>query len=538
MPADKSQWTAGHALARQAARRGAAPFIQAQDGPTLSYAEVDALANRVARGLLGLGVKPGERVAVMLPNGLEILLAWFGLCRAGAVSVFVNTAYKGIFLEHVLNNAGAGIALLHRDYAAALAESLPAAPRLKRVFIVGGGPLPRLPGVSVAPWEALLDASAAPAGVEVSYRDVASIMYTSGTTGPSKGVLMPHAHLHLFGQGEVRWMRLTERDVYYICMPLFHANALFMQLYGTLLAGGKAAIVPAFSASRWLDDLRAYGATVTNTLGVMTEFIFRQPPRPDDREHRLRLLLAVPAPAEIARSFMERFGIQMIEAYGMTEIGIPVHGRIDAPFKPGSCGRVDSDVYEVKIVHPETDEEVPAGTLGEIVCRPKEPFGFMAGYNAMPEQTVQAWRNFWFHTGDGGRIDADGDVYFVDRIKDTIRRRGENLSSYEIERVLAEHAAVAEAAAVAVKSPLPGGEDEVKACIVLKPGPPGGRPRPEELLDWCAGRMPYFAVPRYLEFVEALPKTPTQKVQKTRLREQGVTAATWDREQAGYKVRR
>jgi len=156
----------------------------------------------------------------------------------------------------------------------------------------------------------------------------------------------------------------------------------------------------------------------------------------------------------------------------------------------------------------------------------------------MPEQTVQAWRNFWFHTGDGGRIDADGDVYFVDRIKDTIRRRGENLSSYEIERVLAEHAAVAEAAAVAVKSPLPGGEDEVKACIVLKPGPPGGRPRPEELLDWCAGRMPYFAVPRYVEFVDALPKTPTQKVQKTRLREQGVTAATWDREQAGYKVRR
>jgi crotonobetaine/carnitine-CoA ligase len=537
MPTDKSQWTVGHVLARQAARRGAAPFLQVQDQPPLSYAETDALANRLARGVIGLGVRPGDRVAVMLPNAAEILLAWFGLCRAGAVSVFVNTAYKGIFLEHVLNNAGAEVMMVHRDYVPLLAPSLAVLPRLKRVYVVGADPaaLPELPGVAVAAGEALLDASAAPVDVAVSYRDIGSIMYTSGTTGPSKGVLMPHAHLYLFGHEEVRWLRLTERDVYYICMPLFHANALFMQLYGTLFAGAKAAIVPAFSASRWLDDVRRYEATVTNTLGVMTEFVFRQPPRPEDREHRLRLVLAVPGPAEIAQAFMQRFNVQLLEAYGMTEINIPVHGRIDSPFKPGSCGEVNTDWWDVKIVDPETDEDVPPDTMGEIVCRPKEPFAFMAGYNAMPDKTVEAWRNFWFHTGDAGRIDADGYVFFVDRIRDTIRRRGENLSSYEIERVLADHAAVAEVAAVAVKSPLPGGEDEVKACIVPRAG---ARPRPEELLDWCVQRMPYFAVPRYVEFVEALPKTPTQKIQKSKLREQGVTAGTWDRELAGYHVRR
>lgn len=535
MPQDKSQWTVGHVLARQAAARGSAPFLQVQDDPPVSYAEADRMANRLARGVLDLGVQPGDRVGVMLPNGLEILYAWFGLSRAGAVSVFVNTAYKGIFLEHVLSNAQAEVAIVHRDHLPALTESLHALPKLKRVFVVGAGPLPSLPGVRVQPWQALPAASDAPLDLPVSTRDIGAIMYTSGTTGPSKGVLMPHAHLYVFGQEEARWLRLTADDVYYICMPLFHANALFMQLYGTLIAGAKAVIVPVFSASRWLDDVRRCGATVTNTLGVMMEFLFRQPPRPEDRQHRLRLILAVPGPAEIAQAFMDRFGTRIMEAYGMTEVGIPVHGRIDSPFKPGSCGQVNTDYFELKIVDPDTDEEVPPGALGEIVCRPREPFAFMAGYNAMPDRTVEAWRNFWFHTGDAGRIDADGYVFFVDRIKDTIRRRGENLSSYEIERVLAEHAAVAEVAAVAVKSTLPGGEDEVKACIVLRPGQTA---RPEELLDWCVKRMPYFAVPRYVEFVAALPKTPTQKVQKGKLRESGLTPETWDREQAGYRVRR
>jgi carnitine-CoA ligase len=533
MSVDKSAWTVSHVLARQAAERGNAPFLQVQDNPPVSYADTDRMANRVARGVATLGIQPGAKVGVMLPNGLEILYAWFGLSRVGAVSVFINTAYKGIFLEHVLNNAEAEVAIFHRDYLPVLAESLPALPKLKRIYVVGGGALPTLPGVVLAPWDSLLADSDTQVETQVTYRDIGAIMYTSGTTGPSKGVLMPHAHLYLFGHEEARWLKLVPEDVYYICMPLFHANALFMQLYGALIAGAKVVIVPAFSASRWLDDIRKYDATVTNTLGVIAEFIFRQPPRPEDKQHKLRVILAVPTPSEIGQAFMDRFGVEVIEGYGMTEINIPVHGRIGAPYKPGSCGQINTDWFDLRIVDPETDEEVAPGGVGEIVCRPKEPFAFMAGYNSMPDKTVEAWRNFWFHTGDAGRIDQDGYVFFLDRIKDTIRRRGENLSSYEIERVLAEHAAVAEVAAVAVKSSLPGGEDEVKACIVLQPGKSA---RPEELLDWCVKRMPYFAVPRYVEFIPALPKTPTLKVQKSKLRELAVTPTTWDREQAGYRV--
>jgi crotonobetaine/carnitine-CoA ligase len=524
-------------LAAQAKARGGKPFLQFQEGPPVTYAEVDAIAHRVSRGVAALGARPGDRVGVWLPNGLEILYAWFGVNRAGAVAVFVNTAYKGAFLEHVLNNAAPRWIVVAAEYLPRLAESEANLPALERAIVVGAIPAgaPTLKRIRVQPWEDLLRHGAEPLGVPVTYRDLAVIMYTSGTTGPSKGVLMPHAHLYLFGQGGVDCLGLRADDVYYICMPLFHANALLMQLYGTLIVGAKAVIVPTFSASRWLDDIIRYGATVTNLLGVMSEFVWRQPPRPEDRRHKLRTILAVPNPPEIAAGFPTRFGVTLIEGYGMTEVNIPLYFPMGDPPRPGSCGKPYRKYFDVRVVDPDTDEDMAPGNLGEIVVRPKEPYCFMAGYNAMPEKTVEAWRNFWFHTGDAGRVDEDGYFYFVDRIKDTIRRRGENISSYEIERVLSEHPAVAEAAAIAVKSEIAGGEDEVKACIVLKPGE---ALRPEGLLDFCQARMPYFAVPRYVEFVAELPKTPTAKVQKAKLRQSGLTPATWDREAVGYKVRR
>jgi crotonobetaine/carnitine-CoA ligase len=219
----------------------------------------------------------------------------------------------------------------------------------------------------------------------------------------------------------------------------------------------------------------------------------------------------------------------------MTEVNIPTYMPYDAGLRAHSCGRLLDQWFEMRIVDPETDTPLPPNTVGEIVVRPTEPWCFMAGYNAMPDKTVEAWRNFWFHTGDAGRYDAEGYYYFVDRLKDCIRRRGENISSYEVEQVLNEHEAVAESAAVAVKSDIAGGEDEVKACIVLRPGQ---HITPEALLDFCQQRMPYFAVPRYVEFVDALPKTPTAKIQKHKLREADITPATWDREAAGYKIRR
>jgi crotonobetaine/carnitine-CoA ligase len=539
MATDKSGWVVGKALAAQAAARGSSPFMQFQDGEPVTYGEADAIANRVANGLAKLNVGRGDPVGVMLPNGLEYCHAWFGISRLGAVHVAINTAYKGIFLEHVLNNSAARVLMIAPEYLPLLREIEANVPRLELVLVPGldaaaGGPS-ALQRIRLRPFEELLEAPAEPPRVEISYMDTGAIMYTSGTTGPSKGVLMPHAHLYLFALGTVDNFRITAEDVYYICMPLFHANAMLMQLYGTLLAGAKAAIAPAFSASRWLDDVRGSGATITNTLGVMTDFVWRQPPRPEDSDHKLRMVCAVPSAAEIADGFRERFGVRLIELYGMTEVNIPLYIPLDGPFKAGSCGKVYDRFFELKVVHPDTDEELPPDEVGEILVRPKEPYGFMQGYNAMDDKTVETWRNFWFHTGDAARRDADGYFFFVDRIKDRIRYRGENLSSYEIEHVLCEHPAVAEAAAIAVKGGFAGGEDEVKACIVLKPG---ASMSPEELLEHCQGRMPYFAVPRYVEFLPALPKTPTEKVQKAKLREAGVTPDTWDREAAGYEVKR
>ena len=536
MAVDKSGWVVGTVLEAHAAARGDQPFLRFQDDPPVTYAEADAAATRLANGLLREDLPQGEHVGVMVPNSIAYCLTWFALSRLGIVQVCINTAYRGTFLSHVLNNAGVRTLVIQADYLEALAEIEDAVPGVQRAFVLGlGGAPPPFKRIRLRPFEALQDAPAHPVPRAVSYRDIGAIMYTSGTTGPSKGVLMPHAHLYLLGLGLAENLRVTAEDTYYICMPLFHANAMLMQLYGTMVAGANAVIVPSFSASRWLDDIRRYGITITNTLGVMTEFIFRQPERPEDGDHALRRICAVPAPAVLREPFERRFRTRLIEGYGMTEINIVAYHPMDGRYRPGSFGLPYAKYFEVRVVDPDTDEEVPPGVVGEVVARPKEPFAFMQGYHGMPERTVEAWRNFWFHTGDAGRRDADGYLYFVDRIKDCIRVRGENISSYEIEKVLTEHPAVAEAAAVAVKSDVAGGEDEIKACIVLRPGQALA---PQELLEHCVPRMPYFAVPRFVEFVPALPKTPTEKVRKTELRATGITPATWDREAAGYRVRR
>jgi crotonobetaine/carnitine-CoA ligase len=536
---DKSGWVVGTVLAQQAARIPEKPFVQFLDQEPCTFASMDRHANRIAHALAALGVRHGGRVLVMVPNSIEFLHLWFGINRLGGVLVPINTAYKGAFLEHVINNSAAKIMLVDRDYVPALQTSEPHLSALETVVVVDTArPATSLPAFShlrALPFSRLLEYPDTPVDVPVQYYDIGAIMYTSGTTGPSKGVLMPHGHLYLFGHNKIQAIRLTPNDVYYCCMPLFHANALFMQVYSSLIVGCKLVLARSFSASRWLDDIRRSEATVTNTLGVMTEFIYRQPPRSEDRDHRLRVIVAVPVAPEWGADFQKRFGTRLLEAYGMTEVNIPTYMPYDAGLRDNSCGKVLDEWFEMRIVDPDTDEPLPPHTVGEIVVRQREPWCFMAGYNAMPDKTVEAWRNFWFHTGDAGMYDEEGYFYFVDRIKDCIRRRGENISSYEVEQVLNNHEAVVESAAVAVKSDIPGGEDEVKACVVLRPGM---HVEPAALLDYCQERMPYFAVPRYVEFVDTLPKTPTEKIQKHKLRDAGVTATTWDREAAGYRIRR
>ena len=508
------------------------------DEPLLSYGEVNRRVNRLAHGLHRLGVGRGDRVLIMLPNSIEFMLVWWAANRIGAIEVSVNTAYKGYFLEHLVNNSGGKVMVVAREpleHLAAAEEKLASLETLV-VYDDGSGPFrgsPRFNRLRVEAFEELEGPRDDPPGVVLSHRDLCAIMYTSGTTGPSKGVMMPNAQCHLFAESVVNLTRLTGDDVYFVATPLYHGNAPIMQVYPALLVGGRAVISPRFSASEWVGQIRRVEATVTTLLGVMMDFVFRQPPRPDDRDHRLRVVLGQPAPAAIFEAFKARFTIpRILEYYGMTEIGVVTMMPWDE-VRPGSCGKAVAEWFDLRIADPQTDEELPPGQVGELLVRPKVPWAFNQGYWAMPEKSLEALRNVWYHTGDALKRDGEGYYYFVDRMRDVIRRRAVNISSYDIETVIGEHPAVSECAAVAVPSEFAGGEDEVKVCLVLREGV---NLVPEEFVAWCDDRLPYFAVPRFVEVVTELPKTPNNKVQKYLLRRVEITGATWDRVKAGFEL--
>jgi len=538
---EKSRWTLVELAREQARHLGGREFLRFEHGTRLTYAGYDAETDRLAAAFAALGVVQGDRIFALLKNRVEFMLVMLAAQKLGAIFVAINTELKGDFLAHQLNNAAPRVVVADAGLLDAFAGIPAGIGAVERLVIVAGAAPPAPPeafsGAEAMDFEAL---RARGRGREAALfqprpQDIACIMYTSGTTGPAKGVLMPHAHCYLFGLGLRRALEIEADDVFYICMPLFHANGLLMQVLSVLMAGARAYVVERFSPSRWLDDLRASGATVTNALGVMPEFIFRQPPSPRDREHACRRMMAVPIGEDWGPAFEPRFGIKIQQAFGMTECNIPVYAKPDDPLLPGLSGHVLDEFFALAIVDPESDEPLPRGEVGEIVIRPKAANCFMAGYFRMPEKTVEAWRNFWFHTGDAGRLDEAGRLVYVDRIKDCIRRRGENISSFEIEQVLNNHPAVAESAVVGIRVEGAGGEEEVKALLVAKPGAAIDR---VALLDWCVERMPRYAVPRFIELVEALAKTPTGKVRKQMLREAGLTPATWDREQAGYVVAR
>ncbi|HEY7867778.1 MAG TPA: AMP-binding protein, partial [Methylomirabilota bacterium] len=481
------------------------------------------------------------RVLGLIGNRAEAIGLMFAAVKLGAVWVPLNTGLRGAFLQHQLHNAEPRVVVVEDRLAANLRDVEPAPMSPAALIVVGDAAMPTPPALRGARrlGFAELAGLGAPAGLArptPAPGDVAMIMYTSGTTGPAKGVLMPHGHCYLFGLGFAEATGLTPADRFFICMPLFHANALHLQLLGSLFAGAAVVVADRFRASTWLEEVRAAEATVTNGLGVIPEFIFRQPPTPRDRDHRLRLIMAIPIAAEWGEAFEARFGVPFMQGFGMTECNIVAYSRPGEPLVPGCAGHPLTEWFEVGIVDPETDAPLPPGQTGEIVVRPRLPGCFMAGYFRMPDKTVEAWRNLWFHTGDAGRMDPAGRLHYVDRIKDCIRRRGENISSFEIEQVLNAHPAVAESAVVGIKVAGAGGEDEVKACVVPAAG---ATVDPVALLDWCTPRMPHFAVPRFVEVMAGeLAKTPTGKLQKTALRAAGVTAGTWDREAVGYVVRR
>jgi crotonobetaine/carnitine-CoA ligase len=528
-----SQWPLPYLIKDRAEVNKDKPYLQFEEEKPLSYREVDEITNRVANGLIDLGVGKGDKVALLLPKSLEMVYSWFGCSKAGVTDVPINLANKGFFISHVINNSESRVLIIDRDLLDRLKLVEDDLPKLETVIIRSRpGSTAEIPKLKfhVKHYKELLSASSERPQVDLKPGDTQSILYTSGTTGPSKGVMMCHGQIYVEASECVEVEQATADDVYFTSLPVFHANARYLSVLPAMLADGKIVIYERFSASRFWDQIRKSNATIFNTLGAVAMFLYNQPRKPDDGDNPARLCLCAPMPAEIVGDFEDRFKLKTMELYGLTETGAIVYNP-SCGIKPGTCGK-ETKSFEVRILD-EEDRPVPPRVLGEIACRGRYPWAMSIGYYNMPDKTAEAYRNFFFHTGDAGFIGEDGYLYFRDRMKDYIRRRGENISSFEVEAVVNAYPKVLESAAVAVKSEV--GEDEVKIVIVPKPGE---KISPVELLDFCQDRMPHFAVPRYVEFMDSLPKTPNEKVQKAKLREIGITQNTWDRESVGYKVKR
>lgn len=514
-------------LSLQAERHGARPLLRA-GGVERSFEGMRDAVARFATTLAASGVGPGDRVALLSENRLECLDLWLSCAWLGAALVPINTALRGGQLGHVLRDSGARLLVVEPPLEEMLRFVEAELPALERIWLFdraeqagGWRGIPFEP--APAPSEELRAAHPARPG------DPCTILYTSGTTGPSKGVVCPTAQWYWWGVSTGEVLGIEEGDVLYTCLPLFHTNALnaFVQ---ALVAGAVFVPGPRFSASAFWQRLAESGATVTYLLGSMVHILAKRPPDPAERAHRARVALSPATPAPLHASFSERFGIRLVDGWGSTETNVVLSTALDgAP--PGSMGGVTPG-YRARIVD-EDDEEVPPGTPGELVVRSDEPFAFATGYLGLPEKTVEAWRNLWFHSGDRVVRDEQGWFWFLDRLKDSIRRRGENISSYEVEAVLTAHPDVVAAAAVPVPSEV--GEDDVLACVVLRDGAAFD---PAGLIGFCEPRLAYFAIPRYLDAVAELPLTANGKVEKYRLRERGVTETAWDRERAGYTLRR
>ena len=494
-----------------------------------SYGEADALTNRIANALREMGVGKGDTLLVMLAGSIDYVLLWLAVSRLGAILVPVNDAYKGNILLHQLNDSEARSMILDGRYLERVEALAPSLLHLKHLVLRGVDPA-QMAGAgrrwAVSPYEALFagDASAVDAGVE--YDEPSTIFYTSGTTGPSKGVLYTHAQGHATALPMAR--EFSPEDTFYLFNPLYHV-ALAHIFGAVLLSHGTIALRARFSGEAFWPDIDRFGATVTLMLGAVANFIYRRPPQPEDQDHLLRKVMMVPLLKEIDE-FRGRFNCEVMTWFNMTEVSTPLHSAGFTLANNKSCGR-PRDGIQARIVD-ERDEPVPHGHVGELVLRPDSPWEFNLGYWKNPAATVAAWRNLWFHTGDSFMEDAEGNFYFVDRLKDAIRRRGENISSYEVEEEVNSHPSVLESAAVAVPSEF--GEDEVKVVATLRPGQDLA---PEALLQYLEPRIPHFMLPRYITLArEELQKTPTGKIQKQPLRAAG-TAGCWDREAAGYKVK-
>ena len=518
-------------LAPNAVRRwaGATPdavFLQHVSGHRLTFAEVDTRLDHWVAALRSAGLGAGDHVASFVSQPVDAAVVWLALGRGGHVAVPLNTAHVGSMLRHVLGASDAAALIVSADLVARLAEVVGQLPLLRLVVVLGDGTLPDL-GIETVSVDDFLararlptDATADLAGPEP--HDTAMLLFTSGTTGPSKAVVVPWAGAH----GYWSWVpddMLADGDGLYAPMTMFHISGLGALQYAAS-RGARFIVRDRFSATEFWTDVRALDATACGLVGPMTALLAAAPERADDADNPLRSMILGPM-VEGMEAFERRFGVRVATCYGMTEVPpIIATGWEHGPWQ--SCGTVISGPpwAEARVVD-ELDHEVPNGDVGELIVRTGEPWTLNGGYYRNPEATVRAWRNGWFHTGDAFRRDADGRFYFVDRINDTIRRRGENISSFEVETAVLEHGGVEACAAFGVPDAY--GGHEVMVTVVARTG---AQIDVDALGADLAARMPRYMVPRYIDIVADLPRNTTSlRVQKFVLRDRGVTPTTWDR---------
>jgi carnitine-CoA ligase len=503
------------------------PFMVFRD-QVIDFGTLQQNVNKTANVLADMGVGKGDHVCLFLPNCPEFIYIWFALAHLGGVMVPLNIHLRGDGLTYIINHCDAKWIILdeslYDEYASVEKDLLNLQQRIWR-----GAP-ESTPDHFISLQTQLEKAdTTAPQPAMVKDSDTLGIIYTSGTTGRPKGAMV--THFNYINTARV-WIediiKCREDDIFFTALPLFHANAQMFTTMGSLFSGRPFVLKEKFSASRFLDEIRQTKATIFNYIGGILTILMKQPDLESDAKNPLRIAFGGAAPKEIWRDFERRFKMTILEGYGSSEnSALPLCNPPEA-IRVGSIGK-PTRIADVTIWD-ENNQEVPIGDIGEIMVKEKIPHSMFSGYYKQPDKTAAAWDDGWFHTGDSGYMDEDGYFYFVDRIKDCIRRMGENMSSYEIEKTVNSNPCVFESAAVGVPAEL--GEDDVKIYVVLLPGK---RLDPADLIKFCEERMAYFMVPRYVEFLEAFPKTATERTQKFELRKKGIGEA-WDRKKAGIQV--
>jgi len=528
---DPKERLLGRVLRRQAEQIPDADFLL-EDDTRYSYGRVNELANSAAEGFTRLGVERGDTVACLMKSSPEYFWSAIGLNKLGAIWVPTNPDYKGSWLQESLADSRAKLLVVDAEFLPRVLEAgeLP----FEKIVVRGEGEAAGV-GLPTEQLESFRELPALePDEAGLHYGDTTCILWTSGTTGRSKGVMQSHNVWIRAALSGAENAAVHEGEVIYNCLPMYQSAAWVANLFRALVCGIPCAMDPTFSASHFWERCRHYHATMVFTLGAMHMFLWNAPERPDDADNPVRTASMIPMPAAVEEPFKKRFGIESIsQGYGQSEVMSLIARTPGREWKPNCLGEVAPGI-EVKLLDDE-DREVATGVPGEVCIRPLEPYTIFNGYWHNATATVAAWRNLWYHSGDLARQDEEGDYYFHDRKQDFIRYKGRNISSFHVEAAFSPHPAVAEVAAHGVTSAELAAEAELKVCIVLAEGT---KATAEELARFVNDNAPYFFVPRYIEFVDALPYTPTGRVQKYKLRERGVTPQTWDAQAAGFEVRR